>query len=175
MRDLNHDFKHLGQRNKDGSFATRHDRESILSLVANQLADDGFRHLRAPGIRSKHIEHLVGRWHTEQIAPGTFKNRMSALRWLAEKIDKQNIVAPDNAQYGIADRKHVTNVSRGIELDADKLASVNFPNDAAIVRLVGAMMLEQNDEWSLNRRYMQLEGLQTLCDTAPTRLSAVAR
>ena len=26
-----------------------------------------------------------------------------------------------------------------------------FPNDAAIVRLVGAMMLEQNDEWSLNR------------------------
>lgn len=33
-----------------------------------------------------------------------------------------------------------------------------FPNDASIVRLVGAMMLEQNDEWSLNRRYMQLEG-----------------
>ena len=29
-----------------------------------------------------------------------------------------------------------------------------FPNDAAITRLVGAMMLEQNDEWSLNRRYM---------------------
>ena len=36
-------------------------------------------------------------------------------------------------------------------------------------------MLEQNDEWSLNRRYMQLEGLQTLSDTVPTRLSAVAR
>jgi putative transposase len=29
-----------------------------------------------------------------------------------------------------------------------------FPNDASIVRLVGTMMLEQNDEWSLNRRYM---------------------
>ena len=50
-----------------------------------------------------------------------------------------------------------------------------FPNDASITRLVGAMMLEQNDEWSLNRRYMQLEGLQTLTDTMPTRLSAVAR
>jgi len=36
--------------------------------------------------------------------------------------------------------------------------------------LVGAMMLEQNDEWSLNRRYMQLEGLQTVSDTVPTRL-----
>jgi len=50
-----------------------------------------------------------------------------------------------------------------------------FPNDAAITRLVGAMMLEQNDEWALNRRYMQLEGLQTLTDTVSTRLSAVAR
>jgi putative transposase len=50
-----------------------------------------------------------------------------------------------------------------------------FPNDAAVTRLVGAMLLEQNDEWSLNRRYMQLEGLQTLADTAPTRLPAVQR
>ena len=50
-----------------------------------------------------------------------------------------------------------------------------FPNDASLVRLVGAMMLEQNDEWTLNRRYMQLEGLQTVSDTAPTRLPAVAR
>ena len=37
------------------------------------------------------------------------------------------------------------------------------------------MMLEQNDEWSLNRRYMQLEGLQTVSDTALTRMSAVRR
>ena len=43
-----------------------------------------------------------------------------------------------------------------------------FPNDASITRLVGAMMMEQNDEWSLNRRYMQLEGLQTLSDTVLT-------
>ena len=50
-----------------------------------------------------------------------------------------------------------------------------FPNDAADTRLVGAMLLAQSDEWSLNRRYMQLEGLQTLTDTAPTRLPAVQR
>ena len=50
-----------------------------------------------------------------------------------------------------------------------------FPNDRAITRLIGAMLLEQNDEWSLNRRYMQLEGLQSLTDTAPTRMSAIQR
>jgi hypothetical protein len=37
MRDLNHDFKLLCERNRDGSFATQHDSEVILSLVADQL------------------------------------------------------------------------------------------------------------------------------------------
>lgn len=48
-----------------------------------------------------------------------------------------------------------------------------FPNEGAIIRLVGAMMIEQNDEWSLQRRYMQLEGLQSLCENQSARLSAV--
>jgi putative transposase len=48
-----------------------------------------------------------------------------------------------------------------------------FPNEAAITRLVGALLLEQSDEWSLQRRYMQLEGLQTLADNQTARLSAV--
>jgi putative transposase len=50
-----------------------------------------------------------------------------------------------------------------------------FPNDRAITRLVGAMMLEQSDEWALQRRPMQLEGLRTLSDTAPDRLPDVQR
>jgi putative transposase len=37
------------------------------------------------------------------------------------------------------------------------------------------MLLDQRDVWSLNRRYMQLEGLQSLSDTAPTPVSAVRR
>ena len=48
-----------------------------------------------------------------------------------------------------------------------------FPNEAAIVRLVGALLLEQNDEWQLQRRYLQLEGLQALGDNQPARLCAV--
>ncbi len=50
-----------------------------------------------------------------------------------------------------------------------------FPNERAVMRLVGAILLEQNDQWTLKRRYMQLEGLQALSDTAPARLSAVQR
>lgn len=46
-----------------------------------------------------------------------------------------------------------------------------FPNEAAITRLVGALLLEQNDEWQLQRRYLSLEGLQALADNQPARLS----
>jgi len=42
-----------------------------------------------------------------------------------------------------------------------------FPNDKAVIRLVGAMMLEQNDEWSLQLRYMQLEGLLSRATISP--------
>ena len=40
-----------------------------------------------------------------------------------------------------------------------------FPNEAAIIRLVGAILLEQNDEWMVQRsRYLSLETIATLSD-----------
>ena len=52
---------------------------------------------------------------------------------------------------------------------------LSSPRDAIITRLVGALLLEQSDEWSLQRRYMQLEGLLGLTDNQTARLSAVVR
>jgi transposase-like protein len=51
-----------------------------------------------------------------------------------------------------------------------------FPNDDAIVRLVGAILLEQNDEWAVQRaRYMTLETISQMSDDPLISLPAVAR
>lgn len=34
-----------------------------------------------------------------------------------------------------------------------------FPNTDSIQRLIGAVLLEANDEWQLQHRYMQIEGM----------------
>ena len=50
-----------------------------------------------------------------------------------------------------------------------------FPNEAAITRLIGAILLEQSDEWATQRaRYMTLETISAISDTAPVSLPAVA-
>ena len=127
MRELNYELKQLCQRNRDGSFSTRANRERILDLIANQLQEMGFKHMHATSVKGKHVVALVDRWHAEQISAGTIKNRMAQLRWLAEKNGTPKIIAPSNDAYGIARRVYVTNVSKAIELDRDRLARITDP------------------------------------------------
>jgi putative transposase len=50
-----------------------------------------------------------------------------------------------------------------------------FPNEPAITRLVGAILLEQNDEWAVQRaRYMTLETIAPSSDDPIVTLPAVA-
>ena len=63
---------------------------------------------------------------------------------------------------------HSTNPLERLNKEVKRRADVVgiFPNEASIIRLIGAVMLEQNDEWQLQHRYMQVEAMAELLNPA---------
>jgi transposase-like protein len=43
-----------------------------------------------------------------------------------------------------------------------------FPNDASAIRLVGALLIEQKDEWLVGRRYLSAESMTQILDAEQT-------
>ncbi len=143
MRDLNYQLKQLCHRNRDGSYATQAKRMHHLLLIANQLYALGFRAMSARSLKPKHVEALVKDWLQQELSVGTIKNRMAVLRWWAQKVDKQNVVARSNDHYGIQDRQFVTNVS--------KAKSVSTPDLDKIRDAYVRMSLELQQAFGLRR------------------------
>jgi transposase-like protein len=75
---------------------------------------------------------------------------------------------------------HSTNPLERLNKEVKRRADVVgiFPNESAIIRLIGAVLLEANDEWQLQHRYMQTEAMAELTppllDAVPTQIATVA-
>ena len=74
---------------------------------------------------------------------------------------------------------HSTNPLERLNKEVKRRADVVgiFPNEASIVRLIGAVLLEQNDEWQLQHRYMQVEAMAELAaagDGEPKQIPCAA-
>ncbi len=97
---------------------------------------------------------------------------------LADMMDasREDVLAymtfPKDHWAQIASTNPLERVNKEIKRRADVIGI--FPNDAAVIRLVGALMLEQNDEWAVSRRYMTLETLGSVSHNPIVSLPALA-
>ena len=145
MRRLNYQLKQLCRNNRDGSFGTQVQRERVLTLIANQLNDLGYRQMQAKSLRPKHVEALVKHWLESGTAAGTMKNRMAALRWWAAKVNKKNVIARSNDHYGLPRRQYANSANRATVLDEDKLARITDPHVRMSLELQQAFGLRREE------------------------------
>ena len=158
MRDLNYQLKQLGERNRDGGYATQTKRAFLLSQIANQLRELGYRRMSATSLKQKHVEALVKHWLEQDLSPGTIKNRMSALRWWAQKVNKHSVIANRNDHYGIAQRQYFSNESKAQDIGGEQLARITDPYTRLSLRLQREFGLRREESIKFIAHYADRDG-----------------
>ncbi|MCW0983601.1 integrase domain-containing protein [Agrobacterium sp. BT-220-3] len=134
----------MTQRNRDGSFGTQTNRKRGLTAMADDLSDLGYKLPSAASLKPKHIEALVERWLDADTTDASIRNRLTWLRWWAEKVNKPNVVNRDNAAYGVAERGEITR-NRAQTLDPAKFKAIECPYIQASLLLQAAFGLRREE------------------------------
>ena len=153
MKDLNYQLMKLCRENRDGGFSTQATRSRILDLTAKQLQELGFRRMQPTSLKPKHVDALLAHWQDQGISVGTLKNRLSALRWWAKKVNKPSIIARGNSLYGIGKREYVAKESKAQALDEKKLSDISNPYVRLSIRLQAAFGLRREESIKFSPSY----------------------
>jgi len=153
MKDLNYQLSKLCRDNRDGGFSTQATRSRILDLIANQLQALGFRRMQSTSLKPKHVDALLAKWREQGISTGTLKNRLSALRWWAKKVNKPSIIAKDNDVYGIGKQECIAKKSKALRLDEKKLSLISDPFVKLSIRLQAAFGLRREESMKFSPSY----------------------
>jgi putative transposase len=141
--------------------------------------------VHAPAGQSRMVSALIATIFAQETGTAARGQWRTVADQLRERFPK--IARPmDDAEDGVLahmgfprehrSKMHSTNPIERLNAEIKRRIDVAgiFPNEAAIYRLVGALLLEQNDEWALQRRYMTLKTLAELGDNPTVSPSAVA-
>jgi site-specific recombinase XerD len=111
---LKYTIKQILAHNKDGSFATQGDRKTLLMRFVEDLYQTQLKLRNIHCLRQKHIEAVVQYWQQKHLSNATIKNRMAALRWLTQKINKPNLIPKHNQQLNIGKRNYLPTHNKAI-------------------------------------------------------------
>lgn len=124
----------LCDRNRDGSYSTQHNRRAILEQMANDLARANFdiRKMSAGDLKGRHVRALLDVWKRNELATATIKNRLSVLRWWAEKVGNPGAVW-SNEKLGIVKREYATNENKSASIQTVDLSKIDERIAASLV------------------------------------------
>ena len=146
----NPDLVKLTWLHQEDGYSTRRGRRSIVKMISGQLAEMGFRQLRAKNLKAKHANALVERWKQEGLSLGTLKNRMGVLRWMYDKVGKGHLMYRKNEDYGIGNRQYATNENKARELTPESLALIKSEHVRLSVQLQRACGLRREEAMKID-------------------------
>ncbi len=109
--------------------------------------------MQAKSLKPKHVDALISHWKDQGISIGTFKNRLSALRWWAKKVGKGDMIPKDNSAFDIGNRSHVGRESRAQKLDEKKLEKISDPYVRLSLRLQAEFGLRREEAIKFSPNY----------------------
>jgi putative transposase len=149
-----------------------------VHFMRNALAHAGKGHRRL-------VSAWIGTAFTEADAEGAKRQRRTVADHLRPRVPKlaalMDAAEEDVLAFMAFPREHrakirSTNPLERVNCEIKRRTDVVgiFSNEDAVTCLVGAILLEQNDEWAVQRRYMSLETLAPISDAPNVSLPAVA-
>ncbi len=148
----------------------------VAATVAVAVNTEGRRDMVAAAIRTAFIQedHAAASAQWRQVVD-TLCPRFETLARLMDEAEP-DVLAFMTFPRDHSSKIHSSNPLERVNKEIKRRTNVVgiFPNEAAVTRLVGAILAEQSDEWAVCRRYITLETLAQISDPEPGPLTIAA-